>query len=196
MIQVIENYIATKKLDLNLYDIRQSCQTMQHIISTNFTSDVKGMDPSYKDLVTTSLYTSYNILLYPLTGFWELYHEIKTMFNEAVNPLEPHFIQCWLNVYNKGDYIDWHDHYTPEYNAYHGFFCVDTEPSKTTYRIPGIDTDIDVISEDNLLVMSKSDNDLHRTWPWDQDRQRITIAFDIVPLRTMNTNLLNHWIPI
>jgi hypothetical protein len=121
-------------------------------------------------------------------------------------------MQSWVNVYNYGEYIDWHGHGQTSTYAWHGFFCVNAEPSKTTYQYLNSPETIDVESKNNLLVLGKSNTDTHRTWPWlDKNEPRITIAFDIVPDTTIvrhngNTKLTdmikqypyfkNHWIPI
>ena len=34
------------------------------------------------------------------------------------------------------------------------------------------------------MVISKSNGDEHRTWPWQYDRPRITIAFDLFTVKT------------
>lgn len=44
--------------------------------------------------------------------------------------------------------------------------------------------------------MSRSAGDWHRTYPWEHDdRDRITIALDIVPTKSVDDSL-NHWMPI
>ena len=70
--------------------------------------------------------------------------------------------------------------------------------SYTTYRLPNKFEPVNVESENNLLVISKSAGDTHRTWPWEYaDRDRITIAFDIVPRPHFNPEAwLNHWVPL
>jgi hypothetical protein len=168
--------------------------------------------------------------LYPLPAIHELYFEIQNYFRFATESYfkepykEKHFIQCWLNVYNKGDFIDWHHH---DWNsnrpnkprAWHGFFCVDVEPnSKTSYKWKGVNEVIDIQSKNGLMVMGISDGDVHKSSAWNEDNPRITIAFDIVPekhifyddgrsnlVKFLNNNnspkeiiqaYTNHWVPI
>ena len=189
------DYISTKKLNLDLQEIKKSCEEIYKIVLSNF--DHAERSYQGRSTETTQLFNNYNLLMYPFPQFWNLYQEIKTMFREISKDTDQCYIQCWLNYYQKGDYIDWHDHWSPEAKSYHGFFCVDTEPSKTTYRIPNVVGEVDVESKDNLLVMSRSNGDLHRTWEWPYDRPRITIAFDIVPSVSIDPlESLNHWIPI
>lgn len=203
MVNTIENYIHTKKLDLNLVELKTNSFNMYCYIKENF---VPGKnDYSGQSTMTTQLYAQYNLLLYPISKeFHSLYKEIVSMFKEICPSDEfndnQFYLQCWLNFYRKGDFIDWHSHWPPDENgsSWHGFYCVDCEPSKTTYRIPNIQNEVDVVSENNLLVISRSDGDTHRTWPWHKNSPRITIAFDIVNRKTLNKPGLldNHWIPI
>lgn len=196
-IKLIDNYIYTTKLDLNLEGIKDSTQQMYHLIKDKWANENK--DFTGQSTLTTQVYTKYNLLMYPLYGFHDLYNGIKQTFRTVAQTDEPHYIQCWLNVYNKGDFIQWHHHFPPEAYSWHGFFCVDTEPgSYTSYKVPHADHITDIPSEDNLIVLSRSAGDEHRSseWPF-EDRPRITIAFDILPQQKIWWNQwLNHWIPI
>jgi hypothetical protein len=155
---------------------------------------------SGKSSIPTKLYSHYNLLLYPLDGFHELYNEISLLFWKVnQNPVkDKYYIQCWLNYFKKGEYIDWHGHWESNMNSWHGFYCVDTESSFTSYKIPNCNDILDVKNKDNLLVISKSDGDLHKSSEWlFEDRPRITIAFDILPKNEIIFDeWINHWIPI
>ena len=197
-IELVEKYIFKCKLNLNLNELNTSSDIMYHFIKKNFSNN--RADYAGKSTLTTKLYSSYNLLLYPLPGFHELYNEIKDVFHK-VNPSsnEKYYMQCWLNYYQKGDFIDWHKHWEPESKSWHGFYCVNAESSYTSYKLPHIDTKIiDIQSENNLLVLSRSDGDKHKSSEWlYEDRPRITIAFDIVPRQYIDHKFpLNHWIPI
>jgi hypothetical protein len=196
MMKTYNDYIFTRKMqniDLNM--LRRDCGQMYDIISTKFTSE--DGQHNGQSTMTTELYASYNLLLAPYEAFHDLHNEIKWMFND-INPApEKYYIQCWLNYYQKGEFIDWHYHWPKEVNAYHGFVCVDTLESKTTYRMPETNEEVDIPSEDGIIVISKSAGDEHRTWPWENERPRVTIAFDIVPGKYLDPNKwLNHWIPL
>ena len=190
---ILENYVHTKKLNIDLNVLKNSCFLMNNIINDSFTDK----DATYEGeaAFSTKVFSKYNLLSYPFPGFHNLYTEIKTMLYEIHSSQDTYYIQCWLNYSKNNEFIDWHHHWKFD-NSYHGFFCVDTYPSKTTYKLDD-NTIFDVISEDNLLIISSSTRDFHRTWPWTEDRPRITIAFDIVPAKYINpTSLKNHWIPI
>lgn len=199
-ISLVNNYINTRTLDLDIEQIKSSCDLMQKFIGDKFT----GSDEFYKDdtsPITTNLFTSYNLMLYPLPGFHDLFNEIKETFHAVRNynniSYDKFYMQCWLNVYKAGQHLEWHDHWHPKFQAWHGFYCVNVGDSKTTYKLPNNEI-VDIKSEENLLVLSKSDGDLHKSSEWqDLDNDRITIAFDIVPDHWIRWDSnVNHWIPI
>jgi hypothetical protein len=175
---------------------------MESYIKKNFVSQPKSfIDKSSLTAGTTELYRSYNLLLYTFPEFHRLYESIREIFHELNTTNEGYYIQCWLNYYYKGDHIDWHGHWSvPNYeNCWHGFYCVDCEEveSHTRYRMIDTSEEFEVKSENDLLIISKSDNDIHRTFPWQGENPRITIAFDIVQGKYIdNYHWTNHWIPI
>lgn len=196
--KIYENYIVTTKLNLDLSKIKNSCHQMLNVINTNFKSFTERgyQDPGGMSPWSTQVHNQYNLLMYRFDEFHSLYFEIQKLLHQINQTDEKYYIQCWLNAYKKGEFLDWHEHYPAYCNAWHGFYCVDCEPSKTTYNIPGVSGNVDIISENNLLVLSKSAGDQHRTWPWEHnDRDRITIAFDIVPAKFTDDSM-NYWIPI
>jgi len=198
--EIIENYVYVKKLNIDLFEMKLAVDAMYDFIKDSF---VPGKDDySGQSTMTTQLYTQYNLLMYPYAPFHELYLGIRDTFH-SMNKLNTshNFLQCWLNYYREGEFIDWHYHWPPENKSWHGFYCVDCEPSHTTYRIPGTNKEVDIESKNNNLVLSKSNGDMHRSWPWPySDRPRITVAFDIVPADSLTINQkfgsINHWVPI
>jgi hypothetical protein len=65
------------------------------------------------------------------------------------------------------------------------------------------DKEVEIESEDNLLVMANS-NIIHRTSEWKEDKPRITLAFDINPIKNFTIpkykkdkqEKLHYWIPL
>ena len=147
---------------------------------------------------TTASFKQYNLLSFPIKSFQTLYHEIVSVIKPCL-PDEIHVIQCWLNVFRDGEFIDWHHHWKPEYRVVHGFYCVNVTPSFTEYRFKHLPEEtLKVTSKEGLLVFGKSDGDEHRSSPWsDVSKPRITIAFDITPVSTFipEVNLVNHYLP-
>lgn len=200
-IKLTENYIYTKIIDLDLKILKENSDIMYNFIRKQFCRDHKHF--SGQSTLSTSLYNSYNLLLYPLEGFYELYTEIQTVFHDILihNKMNDnntkYYIQCWLNYYKKGEFINWHAHWDPECKSWHGFYCVDVEDSYTSYMIPNNNEVINIKSENNKIVISKSDGDKHKSSIWQYDIPRITIAFDIIPREHIEfQDPINHWIPI
>jgi len=157
-----------------------------------------------KSTLSTVRYNLYNVFFFPYEGFHELFDVIRHVFYVCnhENRNKTYYIQSWVNVYNKNDYIDWHSHWSSECMSWHGFYCVNAANSSTTYCLPGNEvgqSDVVIESKNDLLVLSRSDGDKHKSSPWNrEDSPRITIAFDIVPvehLQNLRTQQLSHWIP-
>lgn len=200
MINIIENRIYTKKkLILNLAQLMQNSLEFHKIVEKYFIHGKK----SYSDIApsSTQFYKSYNMLLYPYPGFHEIYKEIQTMLYECLELTnnefkEKYYIECWLNIYKRDDHITWHSHWPASSNGWFGWYCVNVEPSITTFDFSEIDGYTDLHNENNLLVMVKNTDDQHRTWPWEYSTPRITIGFNIIPRQIISIEDINHWIPI
>ena len=196
-INLIENYIYIANLELNILSITDSCYQMNRYIKDNF-SDKEKEDKIISPM-TSTVYKHYNLLLFPLSQFHELYFDIRKMFHEVNDRTnENYYIQCWLNVYNKNEFIDWHNHWPPYYQSWHGFYCVSGKGSHTTYKLPpDLKKEVMIPTIPNQIVLSKSAGDYHKSSDWIEDYPRITIAFDIVPTSGLEPlELGNHWIPI
>ena len=145
---------------------------------------------------TTANHDKYNFLTFPNKQVSKLYREIY----RNVSPLlddKPYMIKCWLNVFRKGEKVDWHNHWPAYKKVWHGFYCVQVGESFTEYRIPKVKDIVKVKSKEGLLVVGKSEDDQHRSSPWNEEqRPRITVAFDIVPIDSVDNELrVNHFIP-
>jgi hypothetical protein len=189
---ISEKYVQVFPLDLNIIQLRESCNLFyNHLLNTIDTTNI-GIDTGP---ITTQAFNQYNLLLYPFAEFHKLYQEICKTFNNVCDIDDNYYIQCWLNYYEHNQYIDWHKHFDPLDNTWHGFVCVDCKDSKTSYRLPNGE-ELDIPSIDGNIVISKSNGDIHRTYPWPYtDSPRITIAFDIVPWHNIHWGI-NHWAPV
>lgn len=198
MISSISNYINIKTVDLNIKDIKESSFYLRDLLVKEYADQIKQLTGIHKRPAITGLFKYYNLLLYPLPGFNKLYFAIQKFFYELQPQEDEYYIQCWLNFYEKGDNINWHKHWPPEAKGWHGFFCVSTPGSSgTEYKLPGDDNIYYIESKENLLVLGRSDGDLHRSTECQTNEPRITIAFDIIPRSSLRPDgLLNHWIPI
>ena len=161
-----------------------------------------GNDGQPNAPTTLKSLSQYNIFTFPTKSLYELYDFVKQSFYEiekahyGYNLKQKYYIQAWLNVYQHGQFIDWHGHHYNVNWAWHGFYCVDAEPSETLYKfIDG--SEISVPSINNQLCLGICEHNEHKTlaWPY-TDRPRITIAFDIVSVQSLKDVQYNHWIPI
>ena len=207
-VNLYNNYIYTRKLNLDVKEQKDTSYKMYDYINDNFTSD--EFDYSDTSTLTTKLYSQYNYLLYPYPGIGKLYNGIRETFYSCYHHMygepvkEEYHMQCWLNFYKTGDFIDWHQHWDKEYDSWHGFYCVDVEPnSETIYHFhDGSHPNVHIKSENDLLVIGLSGRDSHRSSEWNESYPRITIAFDIIPTRTLNVvdsttrHIKNHWVPL
>ena len=213
-------YIHQCNLDVDT--LRTSVRELEKLINDqykarkrlNFTNYSKSPD------ILTKSEQSYNLVLHPLPQFHELYFAIRDMFYKAQsmefdNTIKTNYwMQVWANFYYHDNYPyeNWHSHGSLQDFSWHGFYCVDTEESITSYNFKNSNK-YDIQCKDNLMVMGLNNNQ-HRTYPWtNTDRPRITIAFDIITEKTFMTNqnkiqktfselaidtpqLRNHWMPI
>lgn len=214
----MDGWFKIRKLDLNMDALRQECLGVQQFVNNRYGKE-DGMN--YYENKTTNLFGKYNIFMFSSFSLHSLFTELVKTWNMVKPDDQKYYLQSWLNVYDKSQSIGWHYHWTEKYSAWHGFFCVDVDTSKTTYALqpphykisksvpyehngkPILEYDdeyelIDVVGQDGLLIMSPSAGDSHRNIPWKiADRPRITIAFDIVPgQHIFNEDWENHWIPL
>jgi hypothetical protein len=62
--------------------------------------------------------------------------------------------------------------------VFHGYYCVNAEPSSTFYKIQGSSTVFENINKNNRLIVSETGHP-HGRDDWFEDKPRITIAYDI-----------------
>jgi hypothetical protein len=54
--------------------------------------------------------------------------------------------------------------------------------------------ELTIPSKEGLLVIGRSNGDLHKSSEWLGDKPRVTLAFDISPIESINFKI-NHYIP-
>lgn len=192
----IPNYLFSTTLDsINNNALMESCLKLEDELRVKYNhgwqeEETKLPYCSFERKIpfTTSLFKRYNIFTFPNLQISLLYSKIREVISPCL-PDEPHMIAGWLNVYHNNEKLLPHTHWEPKFRSIHGFYCVNTEnvESSTTYKVPEY-SDVEIISKNGLLVFGKSDNDTHYTSTWTHDTPRITVAFDIVPITTLNEN--------
>jgi hypothetical protein len=195
------NYINTQQLNLDIKSLKTYCLDISPLIHNKWRHNiVQDNELLFPDISLTSLHAYYNLLLFPNKELHKLYFHIRELFYKTRVHDGEYYISMWCNIHYNGQNLDWHSHNPPEHNAYHGYFAVDAEPSKTTYMLPD-GTIEEVNNKNNQLVISRSDGDKHCVSVWNEERPRVTLAFDIIQVNLANGSLrhedrTNNWMPI
>lgn len=138
----------------------------------------------------------------------DLHRELRNLTKEAceyyqINYDEQQYIiHGWFNLDHKTEGTgvspikhsqNFHDHMAGEGAPYfHGYYCVNAEPSSTFYKIGGIDGDLfENINKNNRAIVSETGHP-HGRDDWFSDNPRITVAYDIKP--NFDEELPKHWI--
>jgi hypothetical protein len=217
-----------RNLNLNLEQVRNILKSEYKRIEAGEMHGVKKMDNKnpeneiFKESKSLSTIKSreYNAfqMYYPFIS--EIYSSVFDMVLEACKYYnldynsEQWICQSWFNINKKenGGKLDYHDHISNsdkgKYLAFHGYYCVNAETSTTTYHIDG-NTDKSNQNKNNQALLSAVGFP-HAMEDWDWDEDRITLAYDVVPLRYYKqSNYLNnpnikkhegfweqHWFPL
>lgn len=132
----------------------------------------------------TNLYRFYDLTERKEPLIQELFSKIKEIINKKWEETKNLYMHAWVNIHRKGENLHWHGHNRYEKKpCVHGYFCVEAEPSQTIYVFGGQDDIIEVNNKNNCLVTSYCQNRfLHKVTKWEQDYERVTVGFNMVPL--------------
>lgn len=157
----------------------------------------------------------YNIFTFNHPGIYSLYSGLRDLTKEVCAYYEIDFdknkyvIHGWFNLDyatpNEGKFggvnpLKNEQHFHDHMNGigaptFHGYYCVDAEPSSTFYKINRDDSNIfENINKNNRAIISETGHP-HGRDDWFQENPRITIAYDIVPLDTVRSQT-GKWIPL
>lgn len=159
----------------------------------------------------------YNIFTFINPAIVKLYDALSEVIKEACDYYEidrqkqQYMIRGWFNFDYPGkeginevspiaNSTFFHDHSggfgAP---AFHGYYCVEAEPSITYYKIGGINGELfENHNKNNRLIVSETGHP-HGRDDWYGEKPRVTIAYDISPLNTLgDATYLNRipWIPL
>lgn len=153
--------------------------------------------------VSTMKWRQYNVFQFHSVGLYELYRAVKDMAIEACEyydldfDKERYMLQGWFNINNAHNgKLDWHDHGPFGAPNFHGYYSVSAEPSVTHYRV--FDKDIENHNINNRAILSEMGHP-HAMADWDWEGPRITVAYDLIPLRDIKRfgkDQEQHWIPL
>lgn len=153
--------------------------------------------------ISTVKWRQYNVFQFHSAGIYNLYKSIREMAIEACEYYDIDFyknkymVQGWFNInYAKKGKLDWHDHGPTGAPNFHGYYCVNAEPSTTYYKV--FDKEVENKNINNRAILSEMGHP-HAQADWDWEGPRITIAYDLIPLADIIKNAKDqeqHWIPL
>lgn len=150
--------------------------------------------------VTTINWNKYNVFQMYNPNIHNLFKAVREMTIEACDHYglnfdkEQFMVQGWFNInYNHSGKLDWHEHGGNGAPHFHGYYCVKAEPSITHYRV--FEKEIENNNKNNRAILSETGHP-HAMGDWDWDGPRITIAYDVIPLRLIPREWEQHWIPM
>jgi len=173
--------IADRIVDENLLDVPDS-------VLSSF-NKVNG--------APTQLGTYYNVFSFDHPGISALKDAVKSMMADAVeyysiDPDTKFYLTGWFNLdfptENKEFGVNplrdsrfFHDHMNGEGSpVFHGYYCVNAEPSITYYDIDKSGKIFENINKNNRAILSETGHP-HGRDDWFLDKPRITIAYDVTP---------------
>jgi hypothetical protein len=154
--------------------------------------------------ISTVKWSEYNVFQFYNEEVYNVFSAIKDLTVEACDyygvdfKKEKYYVQGWFNINDrKSGKLNWHDHGGPWAPFYHGYYCIKAEPSSTFYKLENReDMIVENENKDNRLILSEMGHP-HAQGDWDWDGPRITLAYDIVPLRFLADQAEpQHWIPL
>ena len=156
--------------------------------------------------ISTIKYKEYNVFQFYNQEIYNLFLGVRDTVKEACEYYEYDFeeqkfmIQGWFNVnYNKLGKLNFHNHGPRGIKGpfFHGYYSVNAEPSETIYKINNVKEVVN-LNKNNCLRISEMGHE-HAMKDWDWDGPRITIAYDVIPLKFLMSNthaVQQHWIPL
>jgi hypothetical protein len=150
--------------------------------------------------VSTIQWNKYNAFQFYDQNIHTLMRAVRDMTLEACEYYgldfnkEQFMAQAWFNVnYNHIGKLDWHEHGGDGAPHFHGYYCIKAEPSTTHYRV--FEKEVTVNNKNNRAILSETGHP-HAMGDWDWDGPRITLAYDVIPLRLIPKEWEQHWIPL
>jgi hypothetical protein len=109
-----------------------------------------------------------------------------------------YYIHGWFNywqgpVQRGSNPEEYHYHEHGDYEgAFHGYYCLNAEPSTTYYKING--SLFENINKNNRLVVARNGAP-HAIGSWELQSPRITIAYNICPIEFIDPSA-THYVPL
>jgi len=152
---VVEDYLWTFDFnDIDNNKLYNTCCNVEEQLKATLPpvvgDNVYGCFASY-------YHEQYNLFQYNCSELHKLYSNMVKSFAEVMDDSQ-YYVRCWANLFDKNKNIDWHSHWRPEENTYHGFYCVNTQGehnSYTDYNIPGHEEIYRIVSRDGMCVFGE-----------------------------------------
>jgi len=201
-----EHKFFERYLDNDLPELAEFLQNQYANMETLKLSGITKVTPRdhwlSSDSVSTIKWREYNVFQFYHESIHKLYKNISETIKEACEYYginfeeQKYMVQGWFNInYNHSGKLDWHDHGGPYAPYFHGYYCVNAEPSTTYYSVFG--NQVENHNKNNRMIISEMGHP-HAMGDWDWEGPRVTIAYDIMPLKSLITNKAEpqHWIPL
>lgn len=184
-------------LDNDLDEAKENLTLEYKRIATGKMSGVRALDDvndifTYTKSYSTQKSREYNAFQMYYPWIHDVYSSVVDMVREACDYYgidynsEQWMCQSWFNINSNdgGKMLGWHDHVQEDFDgpAFHGYYSINAEPSNTFYRI-GHELKTNE-NKNNRAILSMAGFE-HAMGPWESDENRITLAYDIVPIRSV-----------
>lgn len=197
-----ERYVDNDLTQLSTYLLKLEKDLFDGVypkVSKEFANNIGGVH---------NLGTKFNIFQCYNPQIYKLFSTLRDLTIEACEyynidyKKQSYMVQGWFNTDGiaeppVNESTHYHDHLggtgVPNF---HGYYCVDAEPSFTYYKIGGHENDsIQNINKNNRAILSETGHP-HGIGPWPFNKPRITIAYDISPVTHMSGSESQHWVPL
>lgn len=207
----IEHKFFTKDLSLNLNDVSILLYDfLDSVIPTVAPSELLEKFADNTDGLPTASLSYYNLFFSQQEDIKKLAIHLNELLTEACTyygiDYDSHKwgLQGWFNKQSKETMWDvspidnndkWHEHQDGSgAPKFHGYFCVNAEPSVTVYMVNKDPENIKVnVNKNNRAVLSEVGHP-HGMGNWRVDGDRLTIAYDIIPIEDLPEKEHNSWV--
>lgn len=191
-------------------DLEKMASDLSHRYELIKNAEIVGVTPVKEDefwkssgSISTMKWRQYNVFQFHTPEIYNVYLAVNKMVREACEYYEINFeeqqfmLQGWFNInHASSGKLDWHEHGPEGAPNFHGYYCIKAEPSETHYITtngPKVN-----VNKNNRAVLSEMGHP-HAMGDWSWDGPRITLAYDITPLRDLiraGISAEQHWIPL
>lgn len=113
---LIEDYLWCEDIVLDNKELLLDCRDIEQFLVLNITDPEPIAD--YGSF-TSANHKKYNLFNFHTPELNNLYKALQSTIIPKI-PKDHYMIQCWLNVFRRGQFIDWHAHWPAEHKVIHG----------------------------------------------------------------------------